>query len=539
MIQARTGQDDGDDSRAPMRRIRNVLFIMCDQLRRDHLGCYGHPTLRTPNIDALAAAGTRFDRCYAQAAVCGPSRMSTYTGRYVLSHGATWNFVPLPVQIPTLGEYMRAAGLRTALVGKSHVVPDLEGLKRLDIDPASPSGMSLGQGGFDAIARHDGIVLDSFLQRRPHPYNSHLHQRGYVGFNAWHDWANSGIDEQGQLCTGWRLRNARYPARVRPEDSETAWTTDQAIEFVRSQGEAPWCLHVSYIKPHWPYMAPAPYLAMYSAADIKPAARAQAERIDAHPVVEAFRGHTESLTFSQPGVRETVLPAYMALVSEIDTHIGRLLQALESAGRSRDTLIVLTSDHGDLLGDHWLGEKELFYEQSAGVPLIVFDPTSLPCGRVVDSVVESIDLIPTFMDALGQQADHQWLEGQSLMPMVRGETGQVRQTAFSELDYAFYGARTTLGLGPNSARSVMACEKRWKYVYHQGFPPQLFDLESDPHELVDLGRSPAHAQVRAQMHERLVEWMSSRRRRSTMPDAGVDDLLVHRSQPGSIEIGVW
>lgn len=535
----RSGTETRHDTHGAPRRVRNVLFIMCDQLRRDHLGCYGHATIRTPHIDALAAAGTRFDRCYAQAAVCGPSRMSTYTGRYVHSHGSTWNFVPLSVQIPTLGEYMGAAGLRTGLVGKSHVVPDLEGIKRLDIDPASPRGVSLAQGGFDPVARHDGIVLDSFLQRRPHPYNSHLHARGYAGFNAWHDWANSGLDEEGQLRTGWRLRNARFPARVRPEDSETAWSTDQAIEFIRAQGEAPWCLHVSYIKPHWPYMAPQPYLSMYGAADIQAAARSHEERIDAHPVVAAFRQHTESLTFSEPGVRETVLPAYMALISEIDTHVGRLLQALHCEGRADDTLVVLTSDHGDMLGDHWLGEKELFYEPSAGVPLIVYDPTSSASGLVVDSMVESIDLIPTFLEALGQPADRQWLEGHSLIPLIHGAATQVRETAFSELDYAFYGARTTLGLGPNAARSVMACEKRWKYVHHLGFAPQLFDLEGDPHELVDLGRSPGHAAIRAQMHERLVAWMSARRNRSGMADAGVDDLLAHRSVPGSIEIGVW
>ena len=98
-----------------MGKVKNVLFIMCDQLRRDYLGCYGHPTIRTPHIDALAARGTRFDRAYVQGPVCGPSRMSTYTGRYVASHGATWNFVPLPLQVPTLGDYMRGAGLRTAV----------------------------------------------------------------------------------------------------------------------------------------------------------------------------------------------------------------------------------------------------------------------------------------------------------------------------------------------------------------------------------------------------------------------------------------
>jgi len=520
-------------------RIRNILFIMCDQLRRDYLGCYGHPSISTPHIDALAKRGTRFTRCYVQGPVCGPSRMSTYTGRYVTSHGSTWNFVPLSVQLPTLGEYMRDAGLRTALIGKSHVVPDLAGLRRLGIDPNSVEGRYLANGGFEPIARHDGIVLDSFLARGPHPYNTYLHSKSYPGFNAWHDWANSGQDEQGKLQSGWRLRNSGYAARVRAEDSETAWTTDQAIDYIQTQGDKPWCLHVSYIKPHWPYIAPEPYHAMYGRSDIKAPVRSPAERTDAHPVYAAFREHLESRTFSTEEVRETVIPAYMGLVSEIDANLGRLMQAMTDAGRMDDTLIVFTSDHGDLLGDHWLGEKEMFYEPSAGVPLIVCDPRSPLRGLVNDSPVEAIDLIPTFLDALGQPPDQQRLEGMSLLPLVHGSTARLKDAAFSELDYAFYPARAALGLGPNSARAVMVCEARWKYVFYLGFPPQLFDLVNDPDELVDQGQNAAYAAVRASLHDRLVAWMAHRRNRATMADSSVDDLLVHRTEPGGVEIGVW
>ena len=139
-----------------MSAVRNILFIMCDQLRADHLGCYGHLYLATRNIDALTARGVRFERAFVQSGVCGPSRMSMYTGRYVSSHGATWNRVPLSIGEITLGEYLRDAGRTLALSGKTHVLPDTTGMTRLHLDGGDELGRLLGAGGFAEIDRHDG-----------------------------------------------------------------------------------------------------------------------------------------------------------------------------------------------------------------------------------------------------------------------------------------------------------------------------------------------------------------------------------------------
>ena len=128
---------------------RNVLFIMCDQLRFDYLSCAGHPFLKTPNIDALAARGVRFTRAYVQSPVCGPSRMSYYTGRYMRSHGANWNGFPLRIGEPTLGDHLRKLGVRTALVGKTHMTSDDEGMQRLGIDPGSIIGVLASECGFE------------------------------------------------------------------------------------------------------------------------------------------------------------------------------------------------------------------------------------------------------------------------------------------------------------------------------------------------------------------------------------------------------
>lgn len=522
-----------------MTGIRNVLFIMCDQLRRDYLGCYGHPSIRTPHIDALATRGTRFDRAYVQGPVCGPSRMSTYSGRYVASHGATWNFVPLSVQVPTLGDHMRRAGLRTAVVGKTHVLPDLAGLQRLGLDPASGAGLLAAEGGFEPYARHDGIVPDVKAARGRPLYNGYLQHQGYDALNAWHDFANAGFDADGHLQSGWKMRNAGLAARVQEQHSETAWVTDEGLRFIREQGDKPWCLHLSYVKPHWPYIAPAPYHKAYGTADVVPPARSDAERRDAHPVYRAFRQHVDSQSFARDEVRARVIPTYMGLVQQIDDHVGRLMQGLQALGRGDDTLVVFTSDHGDLLGDHWLGEKEMFYESSAAVPLIVVDPQSAIKGQASNSLVEAIDLIPTFLEALGAPPDVQWLEGQSLLPTVRGTGNVVRDAAFSELDYAYYPAARALGLDVNEARATMVCTRRWKYVDFSGFAPQLFDLQEDPQELVDLGASVAHATLRVDMQEQLAHWRAARRVRTTMSDTEARRLMERRNTMKDFVIGAW
>ncbi|MGI4765424.1 MAG: sulfatase-like hydrolase/transferase, partial [Janthinobacterium lividum] len=382
-----------------MAKVRNVLFVMADQLRADYLSAYGHPTLKTPNIDALAARGVRFTRAYVQSPVCGPARMSYYTGRYVTSHGATWNNVPLSVGEWTLGDYVRPLGPRVGLVGKTHMRIDRDGFSRLGLDQGSMAGRYAAECGFEPFARDDGLHPD-FIYDPDATYERYLRGKGYDGKNLWQDWANSGSDEDGALLSGWYMRNAREPARIPEEHSETAWTTDQAMEFIRVQGDQPWLLHVSYIKPHWPYIVSAPYHDMYGPEDCIPAIRSEAEREDAHPVFKAFMQHPESVLFAKEEVRLTVAPTYMGLIKQIDDHIGRLMGFLEAQGRLDDTMIVFTSDHGDYMGDHWLGEKELFHEQSAGVPLIVVDPSDearAARGTVSDALVESIDLVPTFV----------------------------------------------------------------------------------------------------------------------------------------------
>ncbi len=522
-----------------MTAVRNILFIMCDQLRADYLSCYGAAAPVTPNIDRLAARGMRFDRAYAAAPVCGPSRMSFYTGRYAFSHGATWNFVPLPAGERTLGDYLRPAGVRTAVVGKTHHEPDLDGIRRLGLSPSEGAGSRIAEGGFEPYARDDGIHPDGVPVRHA-PYNAYLRTRGYTGANPWHAYANAALDEDGALASGWQLRNARRPARIPDALSESAWNVDRAIEFIDAHGDAPWCLHVSFIKPHWPYIVSAPYHETFGPEDCPAPVRSDTERDSANPVFRGFQDHPECRTFSEDTVRSHVIPAYMGLIRQVDAHLGRLTAHLDKTGCAENTMIVFTSDHGDYLGDHWQGEKEFMYEQSVRIPLIVVDPSpgAVRGGRST-ALIEGVDLVPTFLDALDEPVPDHVVEGRSLLPLLRGETAWPREAAFSELDYAVYPTARRLGLGASEARMTMVRTDRWKLVlFGRDFPPQLFDLHDDPDELVDLGTDAGRRSIRDEMGGRMFEWMRERRNRIAMTDAAVQG-WTSPAGAGGVTIGVW
>ena len=527
-----------------MTEIKNILFIMADQLRWDYLSCYGHPHLDTPNIDKLAAKGVRFDRAYVQSPVCGPSRASTYTGRTVFSHGATWNRVPLPLGELTLGDYLRPHGVTTAVVGKTHMVPDREAMARLGVDPGSDIGIKVSQPGFAPFERDDGLHPDGVLAAKGGKlrYNDWLREKGYAGDNPWDRYANSAEGEDGEVLSGWYLKNSNLPARVKEEHSETAYMTMRAQEFIEEMGDQPWLCHLSYIKPHWPYIAPAPYHDMYGPESFLPIHRNEAERADPNPVYGAFMAMEVSETFSMQGAREVVLPAYMGLIKQIDDHLGRLFDWLEDTGRDKDTMIVLTSDHGDYLGDHWMGEKELFHECSVRVPLIICDPRAeadATRGTASAALVEAIDLVPTFLEATGAPSVEHRLEGRSLMPLLQGEVpDDWRDAVLSEIDYGFYAARETLDVGLSDARGYMLRTERWKYVYFRGFPPQLFDMKRDPHEFHDLGRDPAHADICDNMQAALLDRLTGRKNRVTMSDDAVRALRRDEDTSG-ILIGEW
>jgi arylsulfatase A-like enzyme len=527
---------------------RNVLFIMCDQLRFDYLSCAGHKSLKTPNIDRLASRGVRFTNAYVQSTVCGPSRMSAYTGRYVRSHGSTHNGVPLRVGEPTLGDHLREVGVRSALIGKTHMTADEEGMERLGIDRDSIIGVRVAECGFEPFERDDGLHPSTSYDPDP-AYDTYLREHGFDAENPWEHWANSGEGENGENFNGWLLVHADKAARIPDEHSETPYMTRRAMRFIEeaeAKGEA-WCAHLSYIKPHWPYIVPAPYHDMYGKADIQPPIRSEAERASPNPIFEAFQQERFSRNFSRDEVRETVIPCYMGLIKQIDDQLGHLFDFMEKRGLFENTLIVFTADHGDYLGDHWLGEKYLFHDVSVKVPMIVYDPrreADTTRGTTSDALVEMIDLAPTFLDYFGGKAKPHILEGRSLLPLISGERKTLRNYAISEYDFSGDAARLKLAMPVSDCKLYMVTDGRFKLVHGEGVEPMLFDLGNDPGELRDLGREPSAAVDIERLRKALMHWLALPNNRITVPDewlTDIDDKVGHFDPivGSGVLIGYW
>ena len=517
----------------------NILFIMYDQLRFDYLSCAGHPHLHTPNFDKVAARGVRFTNAYVQSPICGASRMSFYTGRYCSSHGAQWNGFPLRVGEMTMGDHLRKQGMDCWLIGKTHMKADAEGMTRLGLSPDSEIGARQAECGFDVWIRDDGLWgegPDGFYDERRSPYNEYLKSKGYQSENPWADFANAGISEDGEIASGWMMQHADHPANIREEDSETPWLTQRAIEFM-DQARKPWCAHVSYIKPHWPYIVPAPYHDMFGANHVPAATRHAVEREDPHPVYGAYMNNKIAKAFQNEDVRQKVIPAYMGLIKQCDDQLGILLDYLEDSGRINDTMIVLTSDHGDYLGDHWLGEKDLFHEPSVKIPMIIYDPRTeadATRGTTCDALVESIDLAATFVEVAGGTVPSHILEGRSLLPWICGEKPQWREFAISEFDYSVTPQCQLLGLESRDARLFMVFDGRYKLMHAEGgFRPMLFDLLEDPCEFHDLAKGATHDQEIDRLYGYLAQWG---RRLSQRVTRSEDDINAMRGK--SIRRGI-
>ncbi len=489
--------------------VKNVLFIMVDQMRADCLGVAGHPIVQTPNLDRLAREGSYFPNAYVQTAVCGPSRMCFYTGRYTHAHRSYWNEVPLPVDEPTLATMLAESGIRAVLCGKTHHVPD------------QPFADRHGTAALIENAGFEPWEVNEFWgngepwrkdERDTNRWMQHLRAKGYDLPYDQPMLAAFLVDTPDGPKNGWRFENTRYPTIIRQEDSDTAFMTDRAIEFIEQAGDGPWLLHLSYLKPHWPNVAPAPYNTMYDPASVPPPVRSAEELTNPHPLLEPFRTERRSLPFDNEKTWREMRATYYGLITEIDTNLGRLFDCLRAQGRLADTLIIFVSDHGEYMGDHWLFEKELFYESAIRVPLIIYDPDPRAdaCrGQIVEEFVESIDILPTCLDAFGVAVPTA-VQGRSLVPFLRGEKPATwRDAVYGDWDFRFYKTAEKLALAANQCRAWMVRDKQYKYVHFNGLPDMLFDLVADPGELHNLADAPDRREV---MHEyliKLVDWRQS------------------------------
>ena len=502
----------------------NVLFITVDQWRGDCLSALGHPVVRTPALDRLAAGGTLFANHWAQSAPCGPSRACLYTGTYQSTNRVVANGTPLDDRFTNLAWEVRAGGLDPVLIGYTDAAPDPRGLAPDDPRLFSYEGVLPG---FDPLV--------DFRSQSLAPWIDWLVELGYDRPARVADVYAGDLDHPGAAEHGASWAPSIYPA----EHRDTAFLTDRLLAWLDQQSAGsgaggaaagrPWFAHVSYLRPHPPYRAAAPYHDRYRAEDVATPVRAASPQDEpSHPLADWLRSLPPVQVPEEAELRQ-LTATYYGMMAEVDDQVGRVLDWLDRTGQADDTLVVLTSDHGVQMGDHWLMEKLGWWDESYHVPLLVRDPRADPArrGGRVDAFTEHVDLMPTVLEWLGLPVPRQ-CEGRSLGGFVAtGRSGveDWRTEAHWQWDFSDPlggGPEATFGLSSAQCTLDVLRGERWKYVHPAGMAPLLFDLAEDPDQLVDRAGDPACAAALAECAQRLLSW------RMTHADPTLTHLKVTR-----------
>ncbi|KAB7619515.1 sulfatase [Alkalilimnicola sp. S0819] len=525
----------------------NFVFIITDQHRADYLGCYGHPVLKTPHIDAMAAAGTRFDRCYVNTPICMPNRAALMTGRIPSVNGVRHNGIPLDPTANTFVHQLRAHGYRTALVGKSHLQTMTGNPPMLKREVKRPDYRQPPAGMDDASLRD--YYDERVGQERPQHWASPDARVDTPFYGFEHvDLVTDHGDQAGGDYLHW-LRDQgvdpdalRGPDKALPHDyvCPQAWRTavpeelyptryvlEKSRNYLRRHARwntgQPFFLKVSFPDPHHPFTPPGKYWDMYRPEDMTlPASFHPQGAYNPPPTVRHC--HEE-----EPGKRAQGMMAFavnereareaMALscgmIAMIDDAVGELVAELEALGLAENTVLVFTADHGDFLGDHRLLLKgPIHYQSVLRVPFIWKDTADRAHGAAASgALTETIDLPASILDRAGIEPYH-GMQGRSILPLLQGEArGGDEESVLVEED----GQRILYGLDtPPRVRSLVTARHRLT-VYHGETWGELYDLHQDPHEMNNLWNDPAAGAVKMDMLERLARKQMALTDRSPLP----------------------
>ncbi|MEI6297158.1 MAG: sulfatase-like hydrolase/transferase [bacterium] len=439
----------------------NVVFLFSDQHRRDAAGCYGHSLVQTPNLDRLAATGMRFTRAYAAAPICGPCRSAMITGRHLhrcsaLTHG----HMKADMGLPTMGSVFRQAGYVTGAFGKVHVAGESD-VNDIGFDERALEIYTPMQSDYQhAIGLENFWQYCSYLpQYKPHPDSHERHS--------------------------YNLKNE--PIQLEEELILDHMVADRSIEFLQRHRNQPFFLWVGLEKPHNEMYAPKRFHDLYDPARME---LPENRNFDRSRLPDAIYDNptfpiADGLTDDQ---MRHATAAYFANVSYMDEQAGRVLDALDELGLSDNTIVVYSTDHGEHLFSHQMVHKMCFFEEAAGVPLILRIPGVTGAGTTRNQFASLLDLLPTFCDACGITPPD-GIDGKSLLPAIT-DNAPLRDEVFSE----FYD---------NGVAERMIRTECWKYVHSEDDRHQLYDLENDPHENVNLIDDPSYADICCELDERL------------------------------------
>lgn len=419
----------------------NIVIIMSDQHHPRFMGCAGHPVLETPNLDAIAHDGARFDSACCPSPLCGPSRMSFLTAAHPHRTGVYANGQPLPSDFPTFAHALTAAGYQTALIGRMHITgPDQNH-------------------GFEYVFAKD--VTASTLGGGVLPLLDGLHAGS----------GPSGISLSGPGGSAYHLYDDLVARRA------SDWINE-------ADPGRPFCMVVGFALPHNPFVCSEADYAAYKDR-VEPPVVTEEEVARMHP---AIRDTYEKLRCATRDEARRALAAYCGSIAALDRRVGDILHALNEAGRAGSTLVVYTSDHGEMAGEHGLWYKGCFYEPSVGVPLLMSLPGEIPAGATFRECVNLVDLTATVLDLAGAEPLPD-TDGRSFRRLWRPNLGAWEDVTFSE-----YGTRWA-----RSLLARMVRRGRMKYVYCHELPEMLFDLDNDPDERYNLAEMPEYAAVKTEL----------------------------------------
>jgi len=478
-----------------------VLLIVIDQFRADCLSGSLAEAAPLPNLNAFMDDATSFTQHYTVTTPCGPSRASLLTGLYAMNHRSVRNGTPLAKQHQTIGHHMRKAGYEPMLFGYTDISIDPSGLHPNDPDLKNYEGLAPG---FAEVVRQ--------RLEAPGSWVGYLKRKGYsVPENYW-DLYKSKLDASTaseQYPVGSPIRS---PALYAAADSDTAYLTNRTLEELSVRESHDWFAMLTYLRPHPPLVAPAPFNTRYTPESMP--APQRIGTLDAlrasHPFFSSyfgkpsnhglFQGFNGELTKLNKYQTAELRAVYSGLAYEVDKHIGRVIDYLKDSGQYDDTLIVITADHGEMLGDHWMWGKNTPFDAALHIPLIIRNPRQPNSfGKQITAFTESIDIAPTLTDWVSSNSNALTLtgfDGRSLLPLMFGEKpGNWRTHTFSEaelgdpVDSSYY--QTSLNLTASQANYAVLRSEETKYVhFNGGVPPMLFNLKADPHEQENIAMSP-------------------------------------------------
>jgi choline-sulfatase len=479
----------------------NILFICTDQQRYDSLGCYGNPHIQTPHIDALAESGVLFEQCYVQSPVCAPSRASFVTGQYPSVHGLWANGVSLPDGAAIFSRALADSGYHCGMIGKMHLSSCFEGRT----EPRQDDGYRYYKWAHDPTHGSPENDYHLWLKER-HP------------------------DLYAEAAAGRpRVRHQAAKFDTMPTEAHySRWASERAIEFLNDDArdaDQPFFLWLNFFDPHHPFEAPQEYLDCYDPATL-PDPIGVAGEMDSKPEiqrqasVESYAGFARGFTDHSSDEIRDIIHAYYAMVSLIDDEVQRVLDRLDALGLAEDTLVVFTSDHGEMLGDHQLLLKgPMLYDGAVRVPLIMRWPGTLPEGERTNDLVQWIDLNATIMEAAGLEPLPR-SQGTSLLSLARGDANALSR------DWAICEYLNSGHAYDPPVLLTMLRHDRYKLVVQHGEPAtdrerdgELYDLEADPQELTNLWDVEDMSQVRIRLERMLLDVMVATRDRSQPREA--------------------